>query len=263
MRIPTLAFSLFCLAMPLGAQTPAPFPDFTFKRVQPPQPGQGPRITIQIQPTQPQAPAPGAQPTAVPAGDPDIAAFWADVGSDLAAASPGRLDVARAVVRNRRIAAPSLQTLQGLANAHGRTLLEHSIQTRVSPALALAVIAVESSGKPDAVSSAGAQGLMQLMPATAERFGVEDVFAPDQNIAGGMAYLRVLLNQFGGDALLALAGYNAGENAVLRAGGVPEFPETRAYVPKVVAAWEVARSLCLTPPELPSDGCVFATMAAN
>ncbi len=104
---------------------------------------------------------------------------------------------------------------------------------------------------------------MQLIPATAERFGVTDAFDATQNITGGMAYLEFLLNRFQGDALLALAGYNAGENAVIRAGGVPDFEETRAYVPKVVAAWDVARSLCLTPPELPTDGCVFGVLAAN
>jgi len=127
----------------------------------------------------------------------------------------------------------------------------------VSPALALAVIAVESAGRVDAVSSAGAGGLMQLMPATAERFGVADRMDPKANIEGGVAYLEWLLERFDRDVVLALAGYNAGEGAVDSHGGVPPFAETRDYVPKVLAAWDLARGLCLTPPQLVSDGCVF------
>jgi soluble lytic murein transglycosylase-like protein len=133
----------------------------------------------------------------------------------------------------------------------------------VSPALVLAVIAVESSGRVDAVSHKGAQGLMQLIPATAERFGVEDAGEAAQNIRGGVAYLDWLMAEFGQDAVLALAGYNAGENAVKRNDGVPPFAETRAYVPKVLAAWLVARGLCLTPPELITDGCVFRAGASG
>src|SRR5690606_32207957 len=120
------------------------------------------------------------------------------------------------------------------------------------------VIAVESGGRADAVSSAGATGLMQLMPATATRFGVATATDPAANIRGGVAYLDLLMKEFGSDAVLALAGYNAGENAVKRAAGVPAYAETRGYVPKVLAAWQVARGLCLTPPMLAGDGCVFA-----
>jgi hypothetical protein len=105
----------------------------------------------------------------------------------------------------------------------------------VSPALVKAVIQVESEWDALAVSSKGARGLMQLMPFTAERFGVADSFDARQNIFGGVHYLRVLLDQFGGDVDLALAGYNAGENAVLRYGGVPPFKETRGYVEKIQA----------------------------
>ena len=249
-----------------AAQTPAPFPEFTFKRVTPPGADAGPRITVQIDPNAQTAPLalPQAQPqSAAPAGSPAVTAFWDAVGLTIEAGSPARLEAARAVTRNQGISAPSLQVMQEIAAKHGRTLLSQSIETGVSPALALAVIAIESSGRESAISSAGAQGLMQLIPATAERFNVADAFDPAQNITGGMAYLEFLLNRFQGDALLALAGYNAGENAVTRAGGVPDFSETRAYVPKVVAAWEVARSLCLTPPELATDGCVFGVIAAN
>lgn len=99
---------------------------------------------------------------------------------------------------------------------------------------------------------------MQLMPATAARFGVSDSKEARENIRGGVAYLDWLLRRFDQDAVLALAAYNAGERAVDKHGGVPPFAETRAYVPKVIAAWNVARKLCMTPPELVTDGCVFA-----
>lgn len=96
-----------------------------------------------------------------------------------------------------------------------------------------AVIQVESEYDTWAVSSKGAQGLMQLMPFTARRFGVSDSFDPRQNIFGGVQYLRFLLDLFNGDVALALAGYNAGENSVLRFKGVPPFKETRGYVQRI------------------------------
>jgi hypothetical protein len=95
------------------------------------------------------------------------------------------------------------------------------------------VIAVESEFDQWAVSSKGARGLMQLMPATARRFGVADPFDARANIFAGTQYLRILLDQFNGDMTLALAAYNAGENAVLRYGGIPPYRETRGYVSKV------------------------------
>ena len=97
-----------------------------------------------------------------------------------------------------------------------------------------AVIQTESQFDPRAVSSVGAQGLMQLMPATARRFGVTDPFNPQQNIFGGVRYLRWLLDKFGGDQTLAAAGYNAGENAVVRYKGVPPYRETQGYVRKIM-----------------------------
>ncbi|MDG1351725.1 MAG: lytic transglycosylase domain-containing protein [Sulfitobacter sp.] len=131
---------------------------------------------------------------------------------------------------------------------------------KVSPGLALAVISVESSGRTDAVSSAGAQGLMQLMPDTASRFGVVDSSVTQQNISGGVKYLDWLMGEFANDPILVLAGYNAGEGSVRKHAGVPPFAETRDYVPKVLAAFQVAKGLCKTPPELISDGCVFNLM---
>ena len=104
---------------------------------------------------------------------------------------------------------------------------------RLDPKLVLAVISVESASQSNAVSSKKAKGLMQLIPATAARFGVRDVFDAADNIRGGMAYLQWLLTHFDGDVTLALAGYNAGEGAVKRHGGVPPYKETRNYVRKI------------------------------
>lgn len=103
----------------------------------------------------------------------------------------------------------------------------------VEEAIVRAVMHAESAFNPRALSRAGAQGLMQLMPATAERFGVTDAFDPGQNIRGGVQYLSWLLRRFNGDLTLASAGYNAGEGAVDRHGGVPPYRETQTYVQRV------------------------------
>ena len=109
-------------------------------------------------------------------------------------------------------------------------------------ALLRAIMHVESWFQTDAVSSAGAQGLMQLMPATQARFGVRDPFDPIDNISAGGAYLSWLLNEFNGDLTRAIAAYNAGENAVRRHGGIPPFPETREYVRRVNIMYSRYRS---------------------
>jgi len=109
-------------------------------------------------------------------------------------------------------------------------------ETSVSPQLLHAVVAVESGYDAKAISRKGAQGLMQLMPQTAQRFGVRNALDPLQNLRGGALYLKWLLDYFNGDLKLALAGYNAGENEVVRAGyKIPPIKETRDYVPKVLA----------------------------
>jgi len=104
----------------------------------------------------------------------------------------------------------------------------------LDPELVRAVVAVESNFQADAVSPKGAQGLMQLMPATARALGVKDAFDPEQNLDGGTRHLRALLDRYNGDLERALAAYNAGEGAVERHGGVPPYPETRAYVGRVL-----------------------------
>ena len=108
---------------------------------------------------------------------------------------------------------------------------------RLDPAFVLEVVRAESNFDPRARSHKGALGLMQLIPATARRFGVDDPFEPIQNLHGGMAYLRWLLDHFDGDLALALAGYNAGEKAVKRHGGVPPYAETQAYVRRILARY--------------------------
>lgn len=108
----------------------------------------------------------------------------------------------------------------------------------VDEGLLHSVIAVESGYNPRAVSKKGAIGLMQLMPATAKRFGARDIYDPTQNIHAGARYLRHLLQQFNNDLRLTLAAYNAGEQAVARYGNrVPPFTETRLYVPKVMSLY--------------------------
>jgi soluble lytic murein transglycosylase-like protein len=101
---------------------------------------------------------------------------------------------------------------------------------QVDPKLVHALIRVESNYDPSAVSSKGAMGLMQLIPATAQRFGVQNPFDPKQNIQGGVSYLKYLLHLFGGNLPLSLAAYNAGEQRVIRSGGIPAIPETEHYV---------------------------------
>ena len=105
--------------------------------------------------------------------------------------------------------------------------------------------------------------MMQLIPATAERFGVSDSTDPKQNIKGGVAYLDWLMKRFDRDPVMAIAAYNAGEGAIDANGGVPPYAETSDYVPKVLAAWQVAQGLCLTPPERLTDPCVFKVISAS
>ncbi len=119
------------------------------------------------------------------------------------------------------------------------TLVEQAADRfQVDPNLVKAVIRAESGFDAKAVSNKGAMGLMQLIPATAQRFGVANPFDPKQNIEGGVTYLKYLLDLFGGDLNLSLAAYNAGEHAVQHSGGVPAIAETQNYVRKVTSFYQ-------------------------
>ena len=217
LRILAAAMAAWAVSGPAVAEGPAPFPDFSAKRVKPPKPGTRQRITVQIAPTPSPAPAAAAVATAAVATAPRRAGgsgsyewFWEVISPKLDATGPGRLEPALVRLQTppagQGVAAPRLQVLQDIAARHGADILRSTVGTQVSPALALAVISVESAGRADAVSGAGAQGLMQLMPATAKRFGVDDSFAPAQNIKGGVAFLDFLMTKFRGDPILVLAG---------------------------------------------------------
>jgi len=137
-------------------------------------------------------------------------------------------------VRPARAKPLSGSQTQRRATVH-QLVLANARRYRLSPGLLHAVIRAESSYNPAAVSPAGAQGLMQLMPGTAARYGVSDSFDPMENVRGGAAYLRDLLDMFNQDLRLALAGYNAGEGAVLKHGRqIPPYAETQDYVRKVL-----------------------------
>ena len=114
---------------------------------------------------------------------------------------------------------------------------EVATRHNVDPQLVRAVIGAESNWDPHAVSRTGAQGLMQLEPSTARQLGVNKAFDPQQNLEGGVTYLRMLLERYGGDLDKALAAYNAGPGAVDRAGGVPHIAETENYVQRVTASY--------------------------
>jgi soluble lytic murein transglycosylase-like protein len=259
---------------------PALAEDFSFRRVKPPEAG-AKRITVQIDPAEqarllalapripPRAeaapPEDGAKP-APPAATGAFDWFWQVVSPGLGPQGDRFRSALVALGQapgGANVPAPRMQHMQEIAGRFGTEILKATIGTRVSPALVLAVIGIESAGRIDALSPAGAQGLMQLIPATASRFGVTDSNDPTQNIRGGVAYLDWLMREFDGDPLIVLAAYNAGEGAVRQNGGVPPYAETRAYVPKVLAAWQVAQGLCMTPPELVSDPCVFRAVSAS
>ena len=267
-----------------------PARDFTFKRVKVGERQSQAQGLVQIDPAEqarllaalPKTSAPhqvpdlppvdggpeAAKPPLGPVPQPEAAFtwFWEAVPAGIDDVS-GRFPAALAALTQgpggKSVPTPRMQHMQELADTFGVELLKATVGTEVSPALALAVMAAESAGRADAVSHAGAQGLMQLIPATAERFGVTDAMDPVENIKGGVAYLDWLMRHFDRDPIMVIAAYNAGEGAVKANSGVPPYAETRDYVPKVLAAWTVAQGLCMTPPEVVSDPCVFRIIAAS
>lgn len=275
--------AILCAIAPFSA---AAEEDFSFKRVKVGEGLPGKRITVQIDPVEQArrlAALPKVDPNPVhdqdeektdededvapgPAPSSSYAWYWDAVPPGL---NDSSRDFAMALAALSQgpggsgVSTPRLQHMQEVAETYGTDILKATIGTDVSPALVLAVIGIESAGKASAVSSAGAVGLMQLIPATAERFGVTDSTNPQQNIKGGVAYLDWLMNEFDNDPLMVLAAYNSGEGAVKANAGVPPYAETRDYVPKVLAAWTVAQGLCLSPPQLVTDPCVFKVIASG
>ena len=148
-------------------------------------------------------------------------------GRDSKRSSESRIDIASSD-RNRHRFTPLID--------------EIAQKIRLKPALLHAVIKAESAYDPRALSRTGARGLMQLMPGTARRYGVHDSWDPRSDLTGGAAYLRDLLVMFGHDLRLALAAYNAGENAVRKFGNqIPPYPETQAYVTRVLSFYRENR----------------------
>ena len=140
--------------------------------------------------------------------------------------------------------APGSAVDTGAGRRYGLVVAQAAGQYGIDAALLHAVISVESGYNPKAVSRRGAAGLMQLMPETAKRFGVADVFDPADNVRAGAQYLTYLLKLFDHDLPLALAAYNAGEAAVIKYGRrIPPYRETAAYVPKVVGFYQKFRAL--------------------
>jgi len=134
--------------------------------------------------------------------------------------------------------------VKGNAAVYAPQIEQAAGEAGIDAALVHAVITAESGYNPAALSRTGAQGLMQLMPDTAKRYAVKDAFDPEQNIRGGTRYLRDLLDMFDNNLKLAVAAYNAGENAVIRHGRkIPPYRETQAYVPKVLRLYDKYRAL--------------------
>jgi soluble lytic murein transglycosylase-like protein len=160
----------------------------------------------------------------------------------------GRLKLTSRVVPSAA-AAPSLQmaagsALEGFSTGDAKVdgfIVDSSNRHGVDPLLIYSIMHRESSFKRFATSNKGARGFMQLMPATAARLGVRDIYDPQQNIEGGVKYVRFLLDMFDGDVRLALAGYNAGEGAVQKYGGVPPYRETQEYVRRISERYALMR----------------------
>jgi soluble lytic murein transglycosylase-like protein len=160
---------------------------------------------------------------------------WRDADGQLILSDKPRTDgsTTYAVHGSATLRATTPLASTGKSAPFEQSIIEHSRRQKVAADLVRAVIQVESAFNPIAVSSKGAMGLMQLMPATAVELGVANPFDPDQNIRGGVQYLRRLLDRYNGNVELALAAYNAGMGNVEKYGDVPPFKETKNYVKKI------------------------------
>jgi hypothetical protein len=159
--------------------------------------------------------------------------IFTNLGTDRTPAAPALSPLLQA-------AAKAAATRAAREELYAPLIEEAAGRHNLSADLVKAMIRVESNFNPEAVSSKGCKGLMQLLPDTAKRFGVKNIFDPTENLEGGMKYLRFLLDYFKNDLNLALAGYNAGENAVSRYKGIPPYRETQDYVKKVTALYQPA-----------------------
>ncbi len=268
---PIITAGLILVSTPVLAQGVA---DFTFKRLTPPQDGQDGLLNIQVEPQ------PEIQPVLSGRVDPDkdlslapelvrteAPWFWHRFATGLQDGAPHRLELARTILEEnpteRAAFGENPVRIATIARDFGADILRASVEAQVSPALLLAVIEVESGGNPGKGAPTGPAGLMQLKPAVAHQFGIGNVMDPLENIIGGARYLEWLLDRFDGDALLALAAFHTAEPVVRGAGGIPNNPETRLYIPRVIAAWRLARDLCITPPVKATDGCVFKDMGVS
>jgi len=169
------------------------------------------------------------------AQDPSVAAGWFEKAAAAGDPAAKRMLAVLAAVEPRQD--PLCSTLKKQQNPN-RQQIEHWVRVwapayGLEPDLVLAVIWAESNFNPQAHSPQDARGLMQLIPATARRFGVADVWDPSQNMHGGMAYLQWLMQRFDGEVSLVLAAYNAGENAVESYRGIPPYRETQNYVKRI------------------------------
>lgn len=177
--------------------------------------------------------------------DDGLAAAWLDEARRLGDEPPQRLIEGLAAVERKPLRCVSPDGIDLQSGDQRRadlmvTIYELAPTYDLDPALVVEVVRAESNFNPHARSHKGALGLMQLIPATAQRFGVRDPFEPLQNLHGGMAYLRWLYRRFNGDIGLTLAGYNAGEAAVERHGGIPPYAETREYVRRILQRYDAA-----------------------
>ena len=137
---------------------------------------------------------------------------------------------------------PAMDSNPARYSRYDASIVEASRAFSIPEAFIRAVIRVESDYDPRVVSVAGAEGLMQLMPGTARRMNVKDSFDPHQNIMGGTRYLRYLANLFSGDMVLTIAGYHAGEGAVIKYRGVPPYESTQGYITKVLRHYNVYKN---------------------
>lgn len=175
----------------------------------------GKRVYINVPSPKPRSTATSARPASKPAGGLQLASYRApSAAARTESTGPGY----------------SKEDLKQLASEAGE-------RNQIDPALVHAIVQQESSWNPRAVSIKGALGLMQLMPGTAQDLGVTDAFDPEQNLDAGTRYLRALLERYDGNLDFALAAYNAGGGAVERAGGVPNYRETRNYIERITNAY--------------------------